>query len=94
MHHSPVKIAGLGGPVIDILIRVDDALLAAHVRGEKGGMNKIGGAEQIVMQNPQFRFVVACLAVSAACLIAAGLINLKKSTALEAHIGALNNESV
>ena len=55
---------------------------------------KIGGAEQIVMQDPQFRFVVACLAVSAASLIAAGLINLKKSTALEAHIGALHNETV
>ena len=41
-----VKIAGLGGPVIDILIRVDDALLASHVRGEKGGMNKISGSEQ------------------------------------------------
>ena len=46
MHPSPVKIAGLGGPVIDILMRVDDALLAANVRGEKGGMNKISGAEQ------------------------------------------------
>ena len=41
-----MKIAGLGGPVIDILVRVDDALLASHIRGEKGGMNKIGGAEQ------------------------------------------------
>ena len=46
MPHAPVKIAGLGGPVIDILIRVDDALLASCVRGEKGGMNKISGAEQ------------------------------------------------
>lgn len=46
MHPSPVKIAGLGGPVIDILMRVNDVQLAAHVRGEKGGMNKISGAEQ------------------------------------------------
>jgi sugar/nucleoside kinase (ribokinase family) len=46
MHSDPVKIAGLGGPVIDILIRVDDATLTARVRGEKGGMNKISGAEQ------------------------------------------------
>ena len=46
MHSGPVKIAGLGGPVIDILIRVDDATLAARVSGEKGGMNKISGAEQ------------------------------------------------
>lgn len=46
MPPETVKIAGLGGPVIDILIRVDDALLASHVRGEKGGMNKISGAEQ------------------------------------------------
>lgn len=46
MPPETVKIAGMGGPVIDILIRVDDALLASHVRGEKGGMNKISGAEQ------------------------------------------------
>ena len=46
MPPETVKIAGLGGPVIDILIRVDDALLASNVRGEKGGMNKISGAEQ------------------------------------------------
>ena len=46
MPPETVKIAGLGGPVIDILIRVGDALLASHVRGEKGGMNKISGAEQ------------------------------------------------
>ena len=46
MPDAPVKIAGLGGPVIDILVRVDDALLASCVRGEKGGMNKIAGAEQ------------------------------------------------
>ena len=58
MPPSPVKIAGLGGPVIDILIRVDDAQLAAHVRGEKGGMNKISGAEQ--------RRIVAAL-VKAGC---------------------------
>jgi len=46
MPPSLVKIAGLGGPVIDILMRVNDAQLTAHVRGEKGGMNKISGAEQ------------------------------------------------
>jgi len=46
MRSAPIKIAGLGGPVIDILIRVDDALLTSTIRGEKGGMNKIGGAEQ------------------------------------------------
>lgn len=50
---------------------------------------KVSGAETIVMQTPQFIFVVACLALSAACLIAAGLINLRKSRALEAHISAM-----
>lgn len=51
---------------------------------------KVSGAETIVMQTPQFIFVVACLALSAACLIAAGLINLRKSRALEAHISAMS----
>ena len=51
---------------------------------------KVSGAETLVMQTPQFIFVVACLAASAACLIIAGLINLKKSSALQAHISAAN----
>ncbi|MBR6185113.1 MAG: hypothetical protein IKQ41_02525 [Clostridia bacterium] len=54
---------------------------------------KISGTETVVMQNPQYWFVVACLALSAACLIAAGYINLHKSRILEAHISALKTAS-
>ena len=51
---------------------------------------KISGAETIVMQNPQFIRVILYLAGSAACLIAAAVINLKKSRALAAHLAARN----
>lgn len=51
---------------------------------------KISGAETIVMQNPQFIRVIIYLAGSAACLIAAAVINLKKSRALAAHLAARN----
>lgn len=49
---------------------------------------KISGAEVVVMQNPQFIRVVIYLAGSAACLIAAAVINLKKARALAAHLAA------
>ena len=51
---------------------------------------KAGGVETVVMQDAQFIFVSACLAASAVCLICAGLINLHKSRALEAHAKAMN----
>lgn len=51
---------------------------------------KISGAEVMVMQNPQFIRVILYLAGSAACLIAAAVINLKKSRALAAHLAARN----
>ena len=46
---------------------------------------KVSGAETIVMQNPQFIRVVIYLALSAASLIFAAVINWNKSRALEAH---------
>ena len=42
-----------------------------------------------VMGNAQFIFTVVCLALSAACLFAGAVINLKKSRALSAHIASL-----
>ena len=54
---------------------------------------KIGGEETQVMQNPQFIRCVIYLACSAVCLAAAGVINLRKSTALEKHIGTIGKEA-
>lgn len=51
---------------------------------------KVSGVETIVMQNPQFIRVLIYLAVSAACLIAAALINWRKCNLLEAHMKALD----
>ncbi len=50
---------------------------------------KIGGAEVPVMGNAQFIRVVIYLAGSAACLLAAGVINQSKCTALAGHLKTL-----
>ena len=42
-----------------------------------------------VMGNAQFIFTVICLALSAVCLFAGAVINLKKSRALSAHLASL-----
>ena len=49
----------------------------------------VNGAETVVMQNPQFIRVVIYLAGSAACLIAAAVINQRKAAALKAHLASL-----
>ena len=50
---------------------------------------KIGGAEVPVMGNAQFIRVVIYLAGSVACLLAAGVINQSKCTALAGHLKTL-----
>ena len=37
-------VIGVGSPIVDLLAKVDDAFLAAHVRGEKGGMVMVDSA--------------------------------------------------
>ena len=54
---------------------------------------KIGSEEVVVMQNAQFIRCVIYLAGSAACLIAAALINQRKSDALAKHIGSIGKEA-
>ena len=44
---------------------------------------------EAVMGNGQFIFTVICLAVSAVCLFAGAVINLKKSRDLSAHLASL-----
>ena len=40
------KVLGFGSPILDLLVRVDDAFLAQNVAGEKGGMGMLDAAEQ------------------------------------------------
>jgi len=54
---------------------------------------KVGGAESVVMETPQFIRCVLYLACGAACLIAAAVINQRKSAALEKHIRAIGKEA-
>lgn len=48
---------------------------------------KIGSAETVVMQTPQYIRCIIYLAGSAACLIVSALINQRKSSELEKHTG-------
>ena len=52
-------------------------------------MVKVGGAEVAVMGDGQFIRVIIYLAGSAACLLAAGLINQRKCAALAGHLKTL-----
>ncbi len=54
---------------------------------------KIGGTETAVMGTPQFIWCAVCLAGSALCLIAAGIVNRNRSAALERHIGTAGKEA-
>jgi sugar/nucleoside kinase (ribokinase family) len=38
MASHPFDLVGVGNPIMDYIARVDDAFLAAHVAGDKGGM--------------------------------------------------------
>ena len=40
------KILGFGSPILDLLVQVDDAFLAANVAGEKGGMGMLDAEAQ------------------------------------------------
>lgn len=40
------KVLGLGSPILDLLVQVDDAFLSRNVSGEKGGMGILGAEEQ------------------------------------------------
>ena len=51
----------------------------------------VNGAETVVMGNAQFIRVIIYLAGSAACLIAASLINLRKAKELDGHLKSLGN---
>lgn len=53
---------------------------------------KVSGVETVVMQSPQFIRVIVYLVGSAVCLIAAAVINLNKSRALDAHIAATSGQ--
>ncbi len=41
MNHSDVKILGVGSPLVDVLVMVDDEFLKKHVSGDKGGMELV-----------------------------------------------------
>ena len=54
---------------------------------------KVSGVETVVMQNPQFIRVLIYLAGSAACLLAAAMINWRKCGMLEKHMKTLETRN-
>ena len=54
---------------------------------------KIGGADTVVMQDLQFIRVIIYLAGSAACLLAAAVINQRKCTVLSNHLKTVEKEA-
>lgn len=44
MHLHP-ELIGIGSPLVDLLLTVDDGFLVKHVTGSKGGMELVGPAE-------------------------------------------------
>ena len=54
---------------------------------------KISGSEIAVMQTPQLIFVIICLVISGCALIAAVLINHRKSMILTAHLKTLEERA-
>ena len=44
MHMHP-ELIGIGSPLVDLLLTVDDGFLVKHVTGSKGGMELVGPAE-------------------------------------------------
>ncbi|NRA36507.1 MAG: adenosine kinase, partial [Planctomycetes bacterium] len=42
---SDCELIGVGSPLVDLLLEVDDAFLEAHVDGAKGGMALVDGAD-------------------------------------------------
>ena len=51
----------------------------------------VNGVETVVMGNGQFIRVIIYLVASAACLIAAAVINQQKARALKSHLASLEN---
>ena len=53
----------------------------------------VGGEPVTVMQNGQFTWVVACLVLSAACLVASAAVNYVRCQELSEHLKSLENQS-
>lgn len=53
----------------------------------------VNGETVVVMQNQQFTLVVACLVLSAACLIASAVVNFIRCQELSEHLRFLENQN-
>lgn len=53
----------------------------------------VNGESVVVMQDRQFTLVVACLILSAACLIASAVVNFIRCQELSEHLGFLENQN-
>lgn len=68
-------VIGLGSPLVDLCVQVDDDFLAAHVPGAKGGMELVSAAE-IGRMLQEHGGMPAQAPGGSACNVVAGLANL------------------
>lgn len=77
---SPCDLIGIGSPLVDLLLEVDDAFLAAHVPGAKGGMELVEAAQITQLVAAADREPL-CVAGGAASNTTVGVANLGLTTA-------------
>ena len=70
------------------IVRIFILPLQAH-----SALVKIGGEEMLVMGNAQFIRVIVYLAASGACCLLAGIVGIRKSRALAAHMAGLEQKA-
>ncbi|WP_309400873.1 adenosine kinase [Cerasicoccus maritimus] len=87
---KPFKLIGVGSPVVDTLANVDDAFLAAHVPGAKGGMELVS-ADAIADIISQMNASLVQAPGGSAGNTAVGVANLGLPTTFLGKLG--NNET-
>ncbi len=84
---TTLDLIGIGSPLVDLVAQVDDAFLAKHVPGEKGGMQLVS-AEDIASIIKAGKLKVVQAAGGAASNTTVGCANLGLATAFVGCCGA------
>ncbi len=83
---TTLDLIGIGSPLVDLLLNVDDDFLVTHVQGAKGGMELVGPAEIETLLGKTKKAAVRA-AGGAASNTTVGCANLGLKTAFVGSIG-------